>query len=345
MRKNETIREEEIIVVFTKQQLEENLSLNAESLRKQLLKNYEKLKLTKNIVGMSPKSLENYLVMAKLLRRLSKLREQNAGGSELWTDEDYRILQSSGILLNNCVRTINKLSPTAFLSVLKKVVSKLPCDRSVIDRTVNTEIGILAPSDLMKGTHDEHNNIKDLVGKRFLYDIGCHFVTTEVTLEKGEAPVRGLKIDAYGWKNDGTICGVEVKTSSSDYSNTKVAMRFDRYARYVNEMYILTTDEYAYDDAINWRKRTNHNEVGILLYDKDVDAITKQSRPIETRKEVTSMMLECVQRALLTKSIKLINTIDLQRDDCTPAQAVQTIKSKLAHEILDFASVESNTAL
>ena len=37
MRKNETIREEEIIVVFTKQQLEENLSLNAESLRKQLL--------------------------------------------------------------------------------------------------------------------------------------------------------------------------------------------------------------------------------------------------------------------------------------------------------------------
>ena len=345
MRKNETIREEETIVVFTKQQLEENLSLNAESLRKQLLKNYEKLKLTKNIVGMSPKSLENYLVMAKLLRRLSKLREQNAGGSELWTDEDYRILQSSGILLNNCVRTINKLSPTAFLSVLKKVVSKLPCDRSVIDRTVNTEIGILAPSDLMKGTHDEHNNIKDLVGKRFLYDIGCHFVTTEVTLEKGEAPVRGLKIDACGWKNDGTICGVEVKTSSSDYSNTKVAMRFDRYARYVNEMYILTTDEYAYDDAINWRKRTNHNEVGILLYDKDVDAITKQSQPIETRKEVTSMMLECVQRALLTKSIKLINTIDLQCDDCTPAQAVQTIKSKLAHEILDFASVESNTAL
>lgn len=86
MRKNVTIREEEIIVVFTQQQLEENLSLNAESLRKQLLKNNEKLKLTKNIAGMSPKSLENYLVMAKLLRRLSKLREQNADVSELWTD-------------------------------------------------------------------------------------------------------------------------------------------------------------------------------------------------------------------------------------------------------------------
>ena len=56
-------------------------------------------------------------------------------------------------------------------------------------------------------------------------------------------------------------------------------------------------------------------------------------------------MLECVQRALLTKSIKLINSIDLQRDDCTPAQAVQTIKSKLAHEILDFAPVEGKTAL
>lgn len=49
MRKNETIREEEIIVVFAKLQLEENLSLNAESLRKQLLKNYEKLKLTTSV--------------------------------------------------------------------------------------------------------------------------------------------------------------------------------------------------------------------------------------------------------------------------------------------------------
>lgn len=345
MRKNVTIREEEIIVVFTQQQLEENLSLNAESLRKLLLMNYEKLKLTKNIAAMSPKSLENYLVMAKLLRRLSKLREQNAAGSELWTDEDYRILQSSGILLNNSVRAINKLSSASFLSVLKKVVSKLPCERSVVDRTVNTEIGMLPPMDIAKGTHDEHNNIKDHVGKQFLYDIGCHFVSTEVTLEKGEKPVRGLKIDVLGWKKDGTICGIEVKTSTTDYYNTKVDARFDRYARYVNEMYILTTNEYAYDDAMNWRKRTNHNEVGILLYDKDVDAITKQSQPIETRKEVTSMMLECVQRALLTKSIKLINSIDLQPDDCTPAQAVQTIKSKLAHEILDFSPAESNTAL
>lgn len=113
---------------------------------------------------------------------------------------------------------------------------------------------MLPPTDIAKGTHDEHNNIKDIIGKQFLHDIGCRFISTEVTLEKGEKPIRGLKIDVLGWKKDGTICGIEVKANASDYFNTKSANRFDRYARYVNEMYILLTDEYAYNDAMMFIK-------------------------------------------------------------------------------------------
>lgn len=342
MAKRIDMSEEERIVIFTKQQLKEKPFLNAKSLREQLLMNYESLRLTKNIEKISPKSLENYIVMAKCLYRLSTLREENAVGTEDWTDEDYDTLQSSGIRLNNSVRAINNLSSQAFLSVLIKVVAKLPCSRNVIDRTVKSEIEKLSPSDISHGSHDEHNRIKESAGKQYLFDIGCRFVATEVTLEQGIKPIRGLKIDVYGWKDDGTICGMEVKTSATDYFNTQADLRFGRYARYVNEMYILTTDEQSYYDAVTWKKIVKHNEVGVLLYDRATENFPMSSLPVEPKKEVTTAMLECAQKALLTKTAKLINEISIQRDDCTPFHAIQKMKAALNTEIRDFIPIKGS---
>lgn len=336
MPKQIDMSEEERIVVFTKQQLQNKPFLNAKLLREKLLSNYSDLKLTKNISELSPKSLENYIMMAKCLFRLSTLREENAVGTEEWSDEDYDTLQASGILLNNSVRRINKLSSHSFLHVLKKVVVKLPCDRNVIDRTVNSEIKMLPPSDIAKGSHDDHNHIKEFAGKQYLYDIGCRFITTEVTLEKGKKPVRGLKIDVYGWKEDGTICGIEVKTSASDYFNTQAELRFGRYARYVNEMYILTTDDHSYYDAVAWKKIVKHNDIGVLLFDKETGKFTKENPPSEPRKEVTSTMLECMHNAILTKTMKLIKEVDLQREDYLPAHAIQKMNDTLKHELYDY---------
>lgn len=336
MPKRIDMSEEERIVVFTKRQLQDKPFLNAKLLREQLLSNYDNLKLTKNISELSPKSLENYIMMAKCLFRLSTLMEENAAGTEEWSDEDYDTLQASGILLNNSVRKINKLTSQAFLFVLKKVVAKLPCTRDVIDRTVISEIKMLPSSDITQGSHDEHNRIKELAGKQYLYNSGCRFVSTEVTLEKGKKPVRGLKIDVYGWKSDGTICGIEVKTTATDYFNTQADLRFGRYARYVNEMYILTTDEHSYYDAVAWKKIVKHDDVGVLLFDKETSTFTKQNLPVEPRKEVTSTMLACMHKAILTKTTKLIKEVDLQRDDYLPAHVIQKIQDALKTELHDF---------
>lgn len=67
MPKRIDMSEEERIVVFTKRQLQDKPFLNAKLLREQLLSNYDNLKLTKYISELSPKSLENYIMMAKCL--------------------------------------------------------------------------------------------------------------------------------------------------------------------------------------------------------------------------------------------------------------------------------------
>lgn len=334
------VSEEQRIVEFTIKQLEQKTTLNEEHLRELLVKNAESLKFTKPFKRMAKKSIAHYLHLGRMFVRLGALIVQKADGSEDWTADEYQRLISTGILLCDKAGQICKLTDHRFLTVLKMATSMLPMSKARLNSYIQAEIDKTDGAEIEAGLHDEHNRIRDNVATLFLRDLGCRFISTEVELEKGDKSSRGLKIDAFGWKSDGTICGIEVKTQVSDDMKTKKETRIDRYIRYCNEFYILTTDEKIFKDTKEWRNKKRYNEMGILLYSDDIQKIVRIENPREPKREVTSAMLLRIQDAFLTKFIKLAGTVCFESKDNTPDLAIKKMNSVLSREFINFGDSE-----
>lgn len=330
--------EEARIVKYTMELIESEPTLNELLLRKYLIENTKTMKFTKPFQTMAIKSIEHYLYMARLFVRLKDLLTEEVQGTEEWTEDNYQQILSTGILLCNKAGKIYRLSNENFLFVLKKAVSMLPASKKEIESYIESIISKIDTEEMEIEIHDEHNNVRDIVATKYLRDIGCQFISTEVELEKRDNTSRGLKIDALGWKSDGTICGIEVKTRVFDDVNTKKAIRLDRYIRYCNEFYILTTDNKIYENAIEWRKNRRYNEMGIILCNRDTLQIEKIEKPREIKREVTEAMLLQVQKAFLIKFSKLVNTVCLDETEDTPALVLNKIKSILSKEFIHFGA-------
>ena len=196
--------EEQIIVHQTMELLNQDSDLSPKKLRILLQAHANQLSLTKEFGKMSDKTFTHYIAIARMFITLNSLLDRKSQGTELLSAEDYQALLSTGTKLSNVADRINRLSEPQFLSILKLIATILPCSRDDIDRIVRVKLQTLTNGDLKSGRTDEHNKVRDTVATKYLYDIGCHFVTTEAKLEKGDRSARGLKIDAYGWKADGT---------------------------------------------------------------------------------------------------------------------------------------------
>lgn len=336
----QTASEEQRIVEFTIKQLKQNPTLNEECLRELLIKNAMSLKCTKRFNALAKKSIAHYLHVGRMFVRLGDLIDQKADGSETWTADEYQRLISTGILLCNKAGQIYKLADQSFLTVLKTVSSALPMSKPRLDPYVQAEIDKIDDSEIEPGQHDAHNRIRDNVAIPFLRNLGCRFISKEVELEKAGELIRGLKIDALGWKSDGTICGIEVKMQADDDKKAKKKMRIDGYIRYCNEFYILTTDEKIFKDTKEWRNKKRYNEMGILLYSNDIQKIVRIENPREPKREVTSAMLLRMQDAFLTKFIKLAGTVCFESKDNTPDLAIKKMNSALSLEFINFGDSE-----
>lgn len=333
---NTKTRKENVVVAFAKAQLAAKGELNVRTLREQLLRNYEALQLKRSDVELSEKSLEHYLAVARLLCRLERLLEEKSLGWELWNAAEVKKLQSTGILLCDKASAINNLSDAAFLHVLRAIALAYPCTKAEIKRIVDETIGRIAPRERKRAKNYDHDRIRDGVGKTFLWELGCQFIATEAKLDKEAAAERGLKIDLLGWKEDGTICGVEIKTRRADCRRAEANGQFDRYAKYVNEMYIITPDEAVYNRALRWKLRANRTDVGVLLCNPMGEAIVRSNRPAEAKKEIQPAMLKCVQRAFRGELLKRIDSVSFGDKACTPAQAGRTVQRALEDEVIFF---------
>lgn len=316
------------IVQYTMELLAKNPELNADYLRENLIKNKD-YKNLKNYKKMDNKSLEHYIYMGRIFNRLKNLLLIKATGTEEWLDTDYHALVSTGIKLCDKQKALRLLPDTQFLDILKKIAFLLPEDKPTLNSFIDSEINT--------GEHKSyHDYLRDTAALKYLQENNCSFFSTEVTLEKTHPTSRGLKIDALGWKTDGKICGIEVKTQPSDDKGTKKAIRYDRYIRYCNEFYILTTDNHIYDDSIEWLNSKKYDEMGVILWNKNTMSVEQIKHPTKIKQEVTPAMQRMVQKAFLTKLKKNINNIYLNTSNSTPDLAIKKIKTAISKEFIGF---------
>lgn len=288
------------------------------------------------VYQMSDQNAAHYVSVARmLLRTINHTKETKI---TVLSGEDYDRLIATGILLSCISDNLNRTAIEELPHILKVIVDHLSeWRRKDIINFADRELTRLSPTQYTKAQHHKHHTIRDNVAKPYLlHEIGCKFATTEAHLEKPYNNTKGLILDVYGWKDDGTICGIEVKTSAADYIQTQKVSRLIRYAQYCNELYILVTNKKSFQDLIEWTRECTHEEIGILLYDKTTSTITECVAPRASRKEVTNAMLKKMHEIFISKGIKTFNSIYLDQEDTRPDFAIKKMNAELSQSYIAF---------
>lgn len=286
------------------------------------------------VYQMSDQNAAHYVSVAKMLFKTIKHTETKK--ITVLSEEDYGRLIATGNLLSCISDNLNRTAVEELPHILKVIVDHLPgWHRKDIENFVGRELMRLSPTQYTQSQHHKHHAIRDNVAKPYLLrELGCKFATTEAHLEKPYDNMKGLILDVYGWKDNGTICGIEVKTSTADYRNTQKVSRLIRYAKYCNELYILVTNKKSFRDLIEWTRECKHEEIGILLYDKTTSTISECVAPRASRKEVTDTMLNKMHEIFISKGIKTFNSIYLDHEDTRPDSALKKMNAELSQSYI-----------
>lgn len=294
------------------------------------------LSMTKHgVYEMRFRTAVHYVAIAKMIHRASKANAKVC----ILSGDDLNKLIASGTLLQNVADNLNRTAIDELLYILKNIADHLPhWRREDIDQYVKTELAALEDTKYTPEQRHEHNMLRDTVAKPYLYQIGCKFVALEPRLERHSKHRSGLIPDAVGWHENGTIIGVEVKTSASDCFAALTAVRLDRYARYCNQLYILITDVNVYRELSDWVKESIHDEIGILLCDTETLTIIDCLPPRSTQKEPTDSMLQTMRKIYIDDIKRTIRSINLGTDDKTPVLAHEKLMSALSVSNLGMQS-------
>lgn len=294
----------------------------------------------KDFLNMSYANLEHYYYCAKMLVRLQSALEERTQGYAYWEEEDFRALVNSGIMLCDMAYTILRIRENQrFLVIMKKVADLLLKEpNSNIKGRINNYLSNLLKemnlSEFMPPKNAKHNEIRDYIGVRFLHEAGCTFVTKEAILEKKNKAMekRGLRLDLYGWSNNSTIIGIEVKTELSDFDDALTEERFGRYLDYCSEFYILTTNSDVFYAAKRWC--SHHKDTGVLYYNKEEPTKLEIYTPKTSNRKITEEMIQKAQEVFIAKSKKLVSEAFLPPSVRTPNAARDQLIQSLSKEIL-----------
>lgn len=336
----EWVRSEEAKTVYTTMCiLTQNPKLRIKNLGSALAKEECLLAVNKDFKNMSYGNLEHYYYCAKLFLRLRCALEERTQGYDYWEEKDYRALVNSGIMLCDMAYTILRIRENQrFLVILKKAADLLPMDsQSNAKGRMNNYLSKLLEgmdlSEFFSPKNAKHNAIREHVGARFLHEAGCAFVTKEAALEKRnkESGKKGLRLDLYGWSNDSSIIGIEVKTKLSDFDDTLAEERFGRYLEYCSKFYILTTNRDVFNAAKRWC--SFHTDTGALYYNREEPDKLEIYAPRASNRKISEQMIQKAQEIFIAKAKKLVSETLLSPSMRTPDAAREQLIQNLSKEM------------
>lgn len=298
------------------------------------------LGVNKAFANMSYASLEHYWCCAKLFIRLRCALEDRTAGYEYWEKKDYRALINTGIMLCDVAYTILRIRDNQrFLVVMKKAADFIPSEpypnmKGRMNSYLLKRLEEIDLSEFFPARNGDHNALRDHVGTRFLRELGCSFVAKEAILEKEskELNKKGLRLDLYGWGNDFSIVGIEVKTRMSDFDDALTVERFGRYLDYCSKFFILTANREVFTAAKHWC--SCHKDTGAIFYDRAKPDELEIYTSKETTRKVTERMLQKAREIFAAKTKKLIGETFFGPSVCTPDAAMEQIIHNLSKEML-----------
>ena len=294
----------------------------------------------KDFLTMSYSNIEHYYYCAKMFIRLRTALSEKVTGYEVWNEENYKKLTATGIMLCDVAYEILRIrKDQEFLFVLKKAADYLPSEpypnniKGIMKGYLTRELKKMDFSEFEPARSGNHNAIRDRIGVNYLKELGCEFVTTEATLEKSDASTakKGLRLDVYGWKNDSSIVGVEVKTRMSDFENALMEGRYERYLDYCSEFYILTSSRSVFNTAKRWCAR--HKDTGVLFYNRNKPDELEKYPPRSLCKRANSKMIKKAQEVFIAKMKKSVCETFLFDPICTPSAAMDQLLQNLSMEM------------
>lgn len=228
---------------------------------------------------LSGSSIQHYVTVYKLLKRADGMVSEKC----------MYMLRESGLRFCNCAANLAKLSDDEFVRVLEYCA-----DRSILNVEGLTRNGlteyvreIIENKEYDKITRSKlHDRLRDVIARKFLYDKDVP-ASTEVVLEKqcksvfDTENVSGLRIDCLGLDSKGLLYGIEVKTNLQDFENG--IENILSYAKYVNYMYLLTSDLEVKTKAIKCFEGTS---IGVLYYDLLKQKINPVMSTLAEKKEI-----------------------------------------------------------
>lgn len=284
-------------------------------------------------------SIEHYYYCAKMYLRLYNALNNKVDGYTYFYEKDYVQLLCSGITLCNKVYQILRIrSDSQFLIIMKRTADFMRESTAInIKESVNiflsNEFENMCVQDFLPPKNRHHDDTRNLVGMQYLRNAGCVFVTKEAVLEnpnkKTEKP--GLRMDVYGWKDDSTIVGMEVKTKLKDFKGTLMDERFGKYSEYCNEFYILTTQKSVFKAAQQWC--SHHKGTAALYYDSKTPDELQETKMQPSQRKITNKMIQKAQEVMSTKIRKSIGETYLDTSDCSPSSVINKIVHNLSKEI------------
>lgn len=284
-------------------------------------------------------SIEHYYYCAKMFLRLFNALNNKVDGYTYFYEKDYVQLLCSGITLCNKVYQILRIrSDSQFLFIMKRTADFLRESTAInIKESVNTflnyEFEKMPAHEFLPPQNTHHDNIRNVIGMQYLRKLGCVFVTKEALLEKRNkaADKPGLRLDVYGWKDDSTIIGMEVKTKLDDFKGTLMDERFGKYSEYCNEFYILTTQKSVFKAAQLWC--TYHKGTAALYYDGNESYKLLETKMQPSQRKITDKMIQKAQDVMTTKIRKSIGETYLDSSDCSPSSVLNKITLNISKEI------------
>lgn len=288
---------------------------------------------------LSYRGVEHYYCCAKMYLRLYSALNNNVEGYAYFNEKDYIQLLCSGITLCDKAYQILRIrSDSQLLFIMKRAADFLrECTAINIKESVNkflsNEFENMCVQDFIPPKNRHHDNTRNLVGMQYLRNLGCVFVTKEAVLEKPNkiAEKPGLRMDVYGWKDDSTIIGMEVKTKLEDFKGTLMDERFGKYSEYCNEFYILTTQKPIFKAAQQWC--SHHKGTVALYYDSKAPGELQETKMQPSQRKITSKMIQKAQEVMTTKIRKSIGETYLDVSDCSPVSVINKILHNLSKEI------------
>lgn len=336
----EWVRSEEAKTVYaTMRVLVQKPNIRVKDLGRALSEDNCPLIVNKDFTNMSYANLEHYYYCAKMFIRLQTALDARTPGYDYWEEKDYRALVNSGIMLCDMAYTILRLrEDQRFLVILKKAADLLPMEshsnaKGRMNNYLSKLLSEMDISEFFPPKNAKHNAIRDYVGTRFLHEAGCSFVTKEAVLEKTNSVLgkKGLRLDLYGWSNDSSIIGIEVKTKISDFDDTLTEERFGRYLEYCSKFYILTTNRDVFNAAKRWC--SFHTDTGALYYNrKEPDKLEIYALKVSNRK-TSEQMIQKAQEIFIAKAKKLVSETLLSPSMCTPDAAIKQLIQNLSKEM------------